>query len=443
MSFFDAAERGALTLTLSQSNPLQATYTSSNGEPLYHVSTRKVKARHVYTVAAKVISIQRVCRPLVVSKTSGGKVRRVQTSPLARSTSSAEEEELIARVFRSLTGELLKWELSTPIPKVLFSIYHSVLVRRISGPSPITNADHIELQKAFRRILQSGLGFIYEDSEDGGNEGADRSSSPAAAIVRLERYEERAVDFRNWMRTWFGKAPWSHICVDQVHRWLYWSTFNAAIPPQDKLPEEHRSSPYYRPHKRLVETARVVPICEGPECLCLELGWAGPSTKSTRGVTLISHSNGSYSHAWMLKSCPEYFTRSCFVDPVTFCSWEGDVCFNFVYRTCTTGVDLIIRYFVGTELGVVNLIQRNFDWLSNTLWIEEVPNPRDPRCTLFLLGGRDCIVDSDRVKKYLTSHGVKNGLWYNPEGRHGQSLLVGSQGVKSVIKWINSPNMKN
>lgn len=97
----------------------------------------------------------------------------------------------------------------------------------------------------------------------------------------------------------------------------------------------------------------------------------------------------------MLKSCPEIVNRSCFVDPVTFCSWEGDVCYNFLYKPCTTGVELVIRYFVGTEVGVANLLQRHFDWLSNSLWFEEIPNARDPQRSLFLLGGKDSIVDAE------------------------------------------------
>lgn len=42
-----------------------------------------------------------------------------------------------------------------------------------------------------------------------------------------------------------------------------------------------------------------------------------------KGVTMVSHSNGSYAHAWFLKAFPKSITRSCFVDPVTFCGWEG------------------------------------------------------------------------------------------------------------------------
>ena len=37
----------------------------------------------------------------------------------------------------------------------------------------------------------------------------------------------------------------------------------------------------------------------------------------------MDYDSGSYTHAWMLKEHPKLVTRSCFVDPVTFCSWEG------------------------------------------------------------------------------------------------------------------------
>ncbi|KAH9482722.1 hypothetical protein JR316_0004822 [Psilocybe cubensis] len=159
--------------------------------------------------------------------------------------------------------------------------------------------------------------------------------------------------------------------------------------------------------------------------------------KAKRGVTLISHSNGSYAHAWVLKGHPDIVARSCFVDPVTFCSWEGDVCYNFFYRPCMTGMELLMRYFVGTEIGVVNLLQRHFCWTSNSLWFEEIPNPTDLHKTLFLLGGKDDIVHSERVKKYLTSHGAGDNLWYDPEGRHGQALMRGSAGLKELFRWLS------
>jgi hypothetical protein len=96
----------------------------------------------------------------------------------------------------------------------------------------------------------------------------------------------------------------------------------------------------------------------------------------------------------MLKTHSELVSRSCFVDPVTFCLFEGDVCYNFIYSKCTNGLHLLVRYFVGTELGTANLLQRHFDWLNNSLWFEEIPNARDARRSLFVLGGKDSIVNA-------------------------------------------------
>lgn len=40
------------------------------------------------------------------------------------------------------------------------------------------------------------------------------------------------------------------------------------------------------------------------------------------GMTVVSHSNGTIVHGWLLKECPELIKRSCFVDPVTFCAFS-------------------------------------------------------------------------------------------------------------------------
>lgn len=54
-----------------------------------------------------------------------------------------------------------------------------------------------------------------------------------------------------------------------------------------------------------------------------------------------------------------------------------------------------MRYFVGAEMGVANLLQRHFDWVSNSLWFEDIPNARDPSKTFFVLGGKDAIIHSE------------------------------------------------
>jgi hypothetical protein len=42
-----------------------------------------------------------------------------------------------------------------------------------------------------------------------------------------------------------------------------------------------------------------------------------------------------------------------------------------------------------------------------------------------------------RVKRYLTSHGVRQNIWYDPEGRHGAALMNGTRGHAKVMKWLS------
>ena len=43
------------------------------------------------------------------------------------------------------------------------------------------------------------------------------------------------------------------------------------------------------------------------------------------------------------------------------------------------------------------------------------------------------------MKRYLTSHGVRDGLWYDPNGRHGQALLVGGHAHNEILRWLREP----
>ena len=130
-------------------------------------------------------------------------------------------------------------------------------------------------------------------------------------------------------------------------------------------------------------------------------------------------------------------------------------------------MELIIKYFVGLELGVAYYIQRHFCWSSNTLWYDEIPNGADPSKALYIVGGKDDIVNGpvrlfhqsltlitfnhklimvirylatlQRVRRYLQSHGVSQGLRYNPNGRHGQALLTSDKAFTDMLKWLREP----
>lgn len=51
--------------------------------------------------------------------------------------------------------------------------------------------------------------------------------------------------------------------------------------------------------------------------------------------------------------------------------WEPYVAYNFLYRKPSTGIDILMRYFVGEEIGIATMLQRYFDWSANILWFEE------------------------------------------------------------------------
>ncbi|KAF7292390.1 hypothetical protein HMN09_01223100 [Mycena chlorophos] len=159
-------------------------------------------------------------------------------------------------------------------------------------------------------------------------------------------------------------------------------------------------------------------------------------TPANRTVNVLSHSNGAYLHTWCLKWYPELFSRSCLADPASLCLWEGDLCYNFLYKQPTNGVELVTRYVIAQEVGTAALMYRNFDWATNALWYENIPNARDPSKTIFLLGGKDALINTQRAKTYLTSHGISEGLWYDPEGEHGSALRSGGEGHKLILKWL-------
>jgi hypothetical protein len=55
---------------------------------------------------------------------------------------------------------------------------------------------------------------------------------------------------------------------------------------------------------------------------------------------------------------------------------------------------------------------------------------------MFFLGGKDSILNAERICRYLRSHGVQKGLWYDPDGRHGQALLAGGKGHEEILRWL-------
>jgi len=124
--------------------------------------------------------------------------------------------------------------------EVFFSVYHYNLTSFITGPHSLPPNKLGELQGAFARVLQAGLADLPEDGFDEESLDVDRPASPAEEVTKLQYDDRRAVDFRNYLRTWFGKVPWSSIHKHEMYTWLYWSIYNASYTSFEALPQSHQ-----------------------------------------------------------------------------------------------------------------------------------------------------------------------------------------------------------
>lgn len=121
----------------------------------------------------------------------------------------------------------------------------------------------------------------------------------------------------------------------------------------------------------------------------------------------------------------------------------------------------MLNYFTSTEIGIANLLQRQFDWEANTLFIEEIPHALDPLRNKFIVANNDVVLCaqvsplqthpfvrrtdhcmfSQRIKKYLMSHGVRSGLYFDSHGQHGLALIPGTEGFNEIMTWLRGPEL--
>ncbi|GAA5998083.1 uncharacterized protein JCM10292_002311 [Rhodotorula paludigena] len=168
------------------------------------------------------------------------------------------------------------------------------------------------------------------------------------------------------------------------------------------------------------------------------------------GCTVLSHSNGTIVHGWLIKDCPSLVIRSCFVDPVAFQLYEPWVCFNALYAPTRKPMEYLMRYYVMRELGVAYMLQRTFSWTSNLLWPSEIPNVSDAHKTAIFLASDDSILAADRVRIYLRRNGLREvraparvgeepgagGLKVFEGLKHGESMIGEGAPFEEVLRWV-------
>ncbi|KAK3385419.1 hypothetical protein B0H63DRAFT_394603 [Podospora didyma] len=122
---------------------------------------------------------------------------------------------------------------------------------------------------------------------------------------------------------------------------------------------------------------------------------------------LVSHSYGSVLTTHILRS-PELGPRvraAVLIDPVSVLLHVPDVAYNFTRRKPRTANEWQLWYFASMDMGVAETLARHFFWRENIIWREELLALGTERKVVVSLSGRDLIVDTHTVARYLASEG--------------------------------------
>ncbi|KAJ4299006.1 hypothetical protein N0V90_004250 [Kalmusia sp. IMI 367209] len=132
-------------------------------------------------------------------------------------------------------------------------------------------------------------------------------------------------------------------------------------------------------------------------------------------VVLASHSYGSVvaTHLLQNPTTAAKIGPMLFVDPVTFLLHLPDVAYNFTARAPKRANEHQLYYFASTDMMVAHTLARHFFWAQNILWKDELKG----RDVTVSLGGRDLIVDTEMVGRYLAGLDLKSddGAWKKKE----------------------------
>ena len=118
-------------------------------------------------------------------------------------------------------------------------------------------------------------------------------------------------------------------------------------------------------------------------------------------VVLVSHSYGSVISTHLSQN-PETrpFVGPIFlIDPVTFLLHLPDVAYNFTCRKPARANEHQLYYFASMDMGVAHTLGRRFFWSENILWKSDIKDRR----TTVVLSGKDLIVDTETVGRYLAA----------------------------------------
>lgn len=145
---------------------------------------------------------------------------------------------------------------------------------------------------------------------------------------------------------------------------------------------------------------------------------------------LLGHSYGTVTATHMLhnKVLQPKIASVLLIDPVCFLLHNPDVAYNFTVRMPTHANEWQLWYFASQDPGVAHTLCRRFFWSENVLWLDDLlplMAKTGMRVTVSL-AGRDLIVDTEAVGKYLVGgvEGKVNGEEWKHREWKGEGLEV-------------------
>ncbi|MCJ1276558.1 hypothetical protein MMC21_004364 [Puttea exsequens] len=123
-------------------------------------------------------------------------------------------------------------------------------------------------------------------------------------------------------------------------------------------------------------------------------------------VVLVSHSYGSIISTHLLhdSEAAGYFGPVLLIDPVTILLHLPDVAYNFTCRPPKSGPEYQLWYFASMDQSVARTLGRHFFWSLNVLWKHDLMD----RAVTVSLAGKDLIVNTEAVGRYLTNDGLSS-----------------------------------
>mmetsp|Transcript_93494 Transcript_93494/g.204715 ORF Transcript_93494/g.204715 Transcript_93494/m.204715 type:complete len:724 (+) Transcript_93494:57-2228(+) len=156
-----------------------------------------------------------------------------------------------------------------------------------------------------------------------------------------------------------------------------------------------------------------------------------------KSAHFVGHSFGSFLIAWMVRYQRSYVTRCTFVDPVCFLLLkvfkDGSELQQVRKETRMDTMEMIIKYFVLTELFVCNFVCRCFFWEESQLDFQDL----EDLPTLVVLESEDAIVPTHSVYRLILADRARRRSKTGPAASASAHMeKVAEIESKLQIEWI-------